>query len=611
MKFSELSLHPDIQAAIDEAGFTTCTPVQEQTFEHTLIGSDVAVQSQTGTGKTAAFLISIFQLFIEQRELDDHTALVVAPTRELADQIEKDARLLAKHTGLPIGSFYGGVGYHKQERLLQEGVRLAIGTPGRLLDFAESGKLQLGQVGILVIDEADRLFDMGFIPDLRRLIRRMPSREQRVTMLFSATLAPRVKALAAEYMRSPAEITIEPEQVTVELITHQLYHVAREKKLALLLGLLRREQPKNAVIFTNTKQAAYEVATRLGWNDFHCEYIIGDLPQSRRQRLIDQLKAGELHYLVATDVAARGLHVEDLELVVNYDVPEYAENYVHRVGRTARVGKSGLAVTLACDEYVFGLDAIEDYVGFKLPASQAPADLFAEDTSAGRRLGHYSNAREGSRPDDFGRGRGSGPRRDGGGRGGPPRSREGASSRRPQESRPTGPPSERSREAAAARERGGGGQGSGRRRRGGSSPPASGGGNAGRGRDGAPDRNRTPRRDTPPRAARQSTGGGARADAGGRGPSRDMSLDDRLARYRDKYGEEFDGSAVAKGGSGGSRRRRGNTAPGARPVERPTSARAGDSGRAKADDSGRAKADDAEERKRGLRGILRRRRRSK
>ena len=393
MTFHELDLDPRLLQAIDELGFTQCTPVQEQTFVYSLIGADVAVQSQTGTGKTAAFLISIFQSFLEQRSLDDCIALIVAPTRELADQIEDDARQLGKHLDIPIASFYGGVGYAKQERALQEGVRVAIGTPGRLLDFADQRKLDLRKVGILVIDEADRLFDMGFIPDLRRLIRQMPGRDERITMLYSATLSMRVKTLAFDYMRSPAEITITPERVTVDEISQELYHVARERKFSLLLGLLARDQPENALIFTNTKQAAFEVATRMQRNGLGCEYIIGDLPQSKRQSLIDQLKAGELRYLVATDVAARGLHIEGLDLVVNYELPEHSESYVHRIGRTARAGRSGKAIALACEEWVIALQGIEEFIRTPITVSKATDDLYLEDLTGGARLGHYSGTR--------------------------------------------------------------------------------------------------------------------------------------------------------------------------------------------------------------------------
>ena len=389
MTFEELDLDPRLLQATQDAGFVACTPVQEQTFVYSLVGADVAVQSRTGTGKTAAFLLTIYQLFLEQRSLDGRMALIIAPTRELADQIEKDAQQLGKYLDFPIASFYGGVPYEKQERALAAGVRVAIGTPGRLLDFADQRKLDLRNVGILVIDEADRLFDMGFIPDLRRLIRQMPGRDERITMLYSATLSTRVKTLAFDHMKDPAEITVTPERVTVDEISQELYHVARDRKFSLLLGILANDQPSNALIFTNMKQTAYEVATRMQRNGLECEYIVGDRPQRQRQRLIDALKAGTLQYLAATDVAARGLHIEELDLVVNYDLPEYSENYVHRIGRTARAGRRGKAVSLACEEHVFALAGIEEFIRAPIPTVTAPTELYAEDASAGMRLGHY------------------------------------------------------------------------------------------------------------------------------------------------------------------------------------------------------------------------------
>ncbi len=582
MTFHELDLDPKLLQAIDELGFTHCTPVQEQTFVYSLIGADVAVQSQTGTGKTAAFLISIFQLFLEQRSLDDCVALVVAPTRELADQIEDDARLLGKHLDVPIASFYGGVGYAKQERALQEGVRLAIGTPGRLLDFTEQRKLDLRKVGILVIDEADRMFDMGFIPDLRRLIRQMPGRDERVTMLYSATLSTRVKTLAFDYMRSPAEITITPERVTVDEISQELYHVSRERKFSLLLGLMARDQPENALIFTNTKQAAFELATRMQRNGLACEYIIGDLPQSKRQSLIDQLKAGELRYLVATDVAARGLHIEGLDLVVNYELPEHSENYVHRIGRTARAGRSGKAVALACEEWVFALQGIEEFIRNPIPVSKATDDLYLEDITGGARLGHYlgGRARDDRRRSGAGRGSGRGP----GGRGAGDRGRRtpemvGAGGARARQSRSARPeaapaaardrtPGARAQHAqrtehngAASGTRAGsgtprgsdtgrvaeGGRGRSRSRsrgrRSGGAPRSAAGAVSAAG-DAPVAGNRPPgdraNRGTPAqRSGGDRTRGAGRPASGNGSRSRPRTAEERLAYYREKYGEDF------------------------------------------------------------------------
>ncbi len=569
MTFEELDLDPRLLQATRDAGFVACTPVQEQTFAYSLVGSDVAVQSQTGTGKTAAFLLTIFQLFLEQRSLDGKIALVIAPTRELADQIEQDAHQLGKHVDFPIASFYGGVSYEKQERALANGVRLAIGTPGRLLDFSEQRKLDLGSVGILVIDEADRMFDMGFIPDLRRLIRRMPGRDQRITMLYSATLTTRVKTLAFDHMKDPAEITIAPERVTVDEITQELYHVARDRKLSLLLGILAHGQPRNALIFTNMKQTAYEVAMRMQRNGMECEYIVGDRPQRQRQRLIDSLKDGTLRYLVATDVAARGLHVEDLELVVNYDLPEYSENYVHRIGRTARAGRTGKAVSLACEEHVYALAGIEEFIRAPIAVVTAPAELFADDTSAGMRVEHYLHGRGRDERRDRPRPARSAPRA-------VPVSAAGTGNGRERAGTPTvaaGTPAGTgtARPAAAARSpaldaNGSGGNGvreasngntgtggTGRRRR-----RRRGGRGRGGGAVAAPTLSTSAERpdrpapgDGAPAAteARQNSAGG---DAGDATPPRQPglnrhsraadgpgSLDERLARYREKYGEEF------------------------------------------------------------------------
>jgi ATP-dependent RNA helicase RhlB len=395
MKFIELKLERNLLKGIEDAGFTECTKVQEATFAHTLKGKDVCVQSQTGTGKTAAFLITIFQLLLTG-EIKKKKALIIAPTRELADQIEKEAKVLGRHLKFTIGSFYGGVGYVTQEKLVEEGVDIIIGTPGRLIDFNQSHKLDFRQIGILVIDEADRLFDMGFLPDLRKMLKRMPKYDQRMTMLFSATLSHRARELAWEYMNNPKEIALSPEQITVDNITQELYHVGGHEKMSLLLGILNKEKPKSTLIFTNTKHAAVEVATRLSRNGYPCEYIIGDLPQNKRNKVIEGLKSGQIPLLVATNVAARGLHVDDLDLVLNYDLPEDCEDYVHRIGRTARAGKSGKAISLACEKYVYGLESIEDYIKMPIPVIWADKELFVVDKSAGMRIRVDSppNARE-------------------------------------------------------------------------------------------------------------------------------------------------------------------------------------------------------------------------
>ncbi len=405
MKFSELNLDPDLMKGIEHAGFVDCMPVQEATYAHAFQGRDIYVQSQTGTGKTGAFIVSIFHLFLQKPE-KKQKALIIAPTRELAVQIYEEAVLLGKYLKFKIGVFYGGVGYDRQERQIEEGVDIIIGTPGRIIDFNQSRKLNLKDVSVFVIDEADRLFDMGFLPDIRKLLKKMPSYPDRQTMLFSATLDYRVKTIASEYMHEPAEIEIQSEHVTVDNIFQRLYHVGKDEKLSLLVGILRKENPRNAIIFTNMKRTAERLAANLVHNGFECEYIIGDLPQKKRLKIIDDLKSGKLRYLIATDVAARGLHVDDLELVVNYDLPENSENYIHRIGRTARVGKTGTAISLVCEQYVYGLESIEEFAKMKIPVEWADESLYAEVKTAHFRRRPEEREGRGERRDRGERGRG-------------------------------------------------------------------------------------------------------------------------------------------------------------------------------------------------------------
>lgn len=393
MKFNELNLNKDLLSGIIETGYIECMPVQEVTLASTLKGKDVCVQSQTGTGKTAAFLVSIFQLFIEDPSMKGKKALIIVPTRELAVQIEDEARQIGRKLNFIMGSFYGGVGYTEQEKLIADNVDIIIGTPGRLLDFTEQRKLNFKDIGILIIDEADRLFDMGFLPDIRRMIKQMRPPTERKTMLFSATLNSRVRDLAWEYMNNPVEIEMNPEQITVDNIHQELYHVGKDEKMKLLLGILKKEHPENALIFTNMKKTAHEVSRRLEMNGYKCQYIMGDLPQTKRLKIIEGVKSGKIKYLVATEVAARGLHIDDLELVLNYDLPEDCENYVHRIGRTARAGKSGKAISLACEKYVYNLAAIEAFTKNKIPVAWADESLYLEDKSQGMHFSLSSQSR--------------------------------------------------------------------------------------------------------------------------------------------------------------------------------------------------------------------------
>ena len=417
MNFTEFSLNEALQKGIAEAGYVTCTPVQEQVLQNSLEGRDLYVQSQTGTGKTAAYLVSIIQEMLSRPEAAGKKALVMVPTRELAVQVQEEAEKLVQFTSLKCDSFYGGVGYDKQAASLKRGVDILIGTPGRVIDLNEGGQMDLSNVGFLCIDEADRMFDMGFYPDLRTLIKVLPAAEKRQTMLFSATLNSYVKNLAWEYTRNPAEITIAAENITVDEIEQVLFHVSSDKKMELLLGCISREKPETLIIFSNTKRSCEVISKRLNLNGIKCEFIIGDLPQKRRLKIMDDFKAGKIKCLVATDVAARGIDVNDLSMVINYDLPNEAENYVHRIGRTARAGKSGKAYTFCSEQDVYNLPAIERYVGKSIPAQVAQEDLFVADKSANQYIrtenwheDRHGRGDSGRRRDSFhergGRGRG-------------------------------------------------------------------------------------------------------------------------------------------------------------------------------------------------------------
>ena len=380
--FLSFNLPEPVMRGIQAAGFTVCTPIQEEVLPIALRGRDVAGQAQTGTGKTAAFLISIFTRLLREpgrrpKAVAGPRALVVAPTRELAVQIHTDARLLGRATGLEMHAVFGGVDYLKQRERLREGVDLLIGTPGRLIDYFQQGIYALAAVEILVIDEADRMFDMGFIKDIRYLAHRLPPPERRQSFLFSATLGHRVLELAYECMNNPTMISVAPEQVTVEKVEEVLYHVSKEEKFPLLLGLLEREKGKRILIFANMKHEAEGLARSLARLGYHARAITGNVDQKQRLKIMQAFKEGGLHILVATDVASRGLHIEGVTHVFNYDLPQDAEDYVHRIGRTARAGASGRAISLADEQYVLSLEAIEEFIGHKIPVEWAGEELFA------------------------------------------------------------------------------------------------------------------------------------------------------------------------------------------------------------------------------------------
>jgi len=381
MNFNESKFEPRLLHGIADRGYEELTAVQEQTLAVTLQGLDVAVQSQTGTGKTAAFLITLFERMLLDSASRRKKALIIVPTRELAVQIEKEARLLNRYLGFAIGSLFGGVGYAGQLSLLKKGLDIVIGTPGRLLDLSERGYLRLKEIGILVIDEADRLFDMGFLPDIKRLLQKMPPRQARQNMLFGATLNRVSIKIAAEYMNHPEFIEVTPERLTVDTILQELYYVKSHIKMNLMLGILKAQAPQNALIFTNMRHVAFRLAKSLQSNGFRSRHLTGDLPQTQRLKIMDDFMAGKFAFLVATDVAARGLHIEGLEMVINYDLPQDCENYVHRIGRTARAGNSGKAISLASEGTADHLEAIESFIGMKIPVQKAGNELFATDMS--------------------------------------------------------------------------------------------------------------------------------------------------------------------------------------------------------------------------------------
>ena len=387
MDFTEFGLDERLLKGIEAAGYVTCTPVQEQVIKASKAnegakGPDLYVQSQTGTGKTCAYLVAVIGEMLKEQNAGKK-CLILAPTRELAVQIEEEAKVLVGASGLKAFSVYGGVGYEKQIAALKKGVDIVIGTPGRVIDLNEGGNLDLSNAHFCVIDEADRMFDMGFYDDLRKILKKLPEAETRQTMLFSATLNTYVKNLAWEYTRDPIEITIEAENITVSEIQQELLHVSSDEKMKLLVGILKHENPESAIIFCNTKRSCEVIAKRLVINEIGAEFMIGDLPQSKRLAILKKFKAGEIKILVATDVAARGIDVDDLAMVINYDLPVEAENYVHRIGRTARAGKSGKAYTFCSEQDVYNLPAIERYIEMQIPATVAYPDQMEEDKSAG------------------------------------------------------------------------------------------------------------------------------------------------------------------------------------------------------------------------------------
>ncbi|MBN6151283.1 ATP-dependent RNA helicase RhlB [Xanthomonas sp. AmX2] len=379
--FSAFDLQPALLSGLESAGFTRCTPIQALTLPVALPGRDVAGQAQTGTGKTLAFLVTVMNRLLSRpaladRKAEDPRALILAPTRELAIQIHKDAVKFGADLGLRFALVYGGVDYDKQRELLQQGVDVIIATPGRLIDYVKQHKVvSLHACEICVLDEADRMFDLGFIKDIRFLLRRMPERGTRQTLLFSATLSHRVLELAYEHMNEPEKLVVETESITAARVRQRIYFPSDEEKLTLLLGLLSRSEGARTMVFVNTKAFVERVARSLERHGYRVGVLSGDVPQKKRETLLNRFQKGQLEILVATDVAARGLHIDGVKYVYNYDLPFDAEDYVHRIGRTARLGEEGDAISFACERYAMSLPDIEAYIEQKIPVEPVTAEL--------------------------------------------------------------------------------------------------------------------------------------------------------------------------------------------------------------------------------------------
>lgn len=380
-RFDAFALHPELLRSLNESGFIQCSRIQAATLPHTLQGTDITGQAQTGTGKTGAFLVSVFQHLLthplEHAQAGDVRCLILAPTRELAIQVARDAEELGRYTGLNSVLVYGGTGYDKQRRQFDETVDVLIGTPGRIIDYYKQGVFRLDRAQALVLDEADRMFDMGFIQDVRYLLRKLPAPTERLNMLFSATLSQKVLELAYEHMDNPVPIKIESQTVSAANITEHLYFPANKEKIPLLIGLIRHLNPFRAIVFVNTKHGAEKVNDYLRGNKISAGLISGDVRQSKRERLLKDFEEGKYQILIATDVAARGLHISDVTHVFNFDLPQIAEDYVHRIGRTARAGASGEAHSFACEDTAFYLPEIEAYTGKTIPVSAIDPEWLA------------------------------------------------------------------------------------------------------------------------------------------------------------------------------------------------------------------------------------------
>jgi len=380
-RFTNLELSKPILRGLKDAGFDQCSPIQDRSLPIALRDRDVAGQAQTGTGKTASFLLATFQrLLNDKSEVKKYPrALILAPTRELAIQIHKDALLLGKHLNFNLALIYGGTDYEKQQKAVKANVDIMIATPGRLIDFYRKKAFSLDHIQVMVLDEADRMFDLGFIKDIRFLLNRMPSPEKRLNLLFSATLSFKVSELAYEHMNQPVMVKIESEKITADSVNEVAFCPANDQKIPLLIGLIKSHKPVRSIIFVNTKRSAERLEGYLTANEYKVALLSGDVPQEKRQRLLASFQESKVTIMIATDVAARGLHIPDVSHVFNFDLPQDVEDYVHRIGRTARFGASGEAISFICEEYAYSMPDIEEYIGHKISVQRITEDVLADE----------------------------------------------------------------------------------------------------------------------------------------------------------------------------------------------------------------------------------------
>lgn len=380
-RFHDLGLDDRLMHAIADLGFEYCSPIQAGTLPQTLQGHDTIGKAQTGTGKTAAFLVTIIQDLLsnpitDQRYAGEPRALVIAPTRELVVQIGEDAKSLTKYAGLEVATLIGGMDYNKQLNQLKGSlVDIVVATPGRLLDFQSRGDLFLDQIEILVIDEADRMLDMGFIPQVRRIVRSTPNKDNRQTLLFSATFTDDVLSLTEQWTYKPFKLEIEPESVATDTVDQKVYIVASDQKLKLLKNIIKQPETTSVIVFANRRDQTRKLYESLRKGGVRCGILSGEIPQNKRSQTLKKFKEGDIEVLVATDVAGRGIHVDGISHVVNYTLPEDPEDYVHRIGRTGRAGALGTSISFACEDDSFLLGPLEELLGSKLHCEQPPEEL--------------------------------------------------------------------------------------------------------------------------------------------------------------------------------------------------------------------------------------------